>query len=227
MTAPPVQMPFDLPVREALGRDDFFVSPANAAALAQIDAWTTWPQGRLVLAGPSGSGKTHLAHVWAGMSGAPVLPATDLTEASVPGLVETRALVLEDADRAEDETALFHLMNLMAAEGGALLITARAAPSHWATKLPDLRSRLEAAPLARLEAPDDALLRGVLLKHFTDRQFDPPEKLIAYLLPRIERSFEAASQIVSALDAESLARKQPITRSLAARLLDKGPSNTP
>jgi hypothetical protein len=37
----------------------------------------------------------------------------------------------------------------------------------------------------------------------------------------MERSFATARRIVAALDAASLARKKPITRALAAEMLDK------
>jgi hypothetical protein len=46
------QLVFDLPVRPAMGRDDFFVSGSNAGALAQVDGWRDWPFGKLVLVGP-------------------------------------------------------------------------------------------------------------------------------------------------------------------------------
>ena len=59
------QIPLDLPVRAALGREDFLVSEGNALAVAQIDGWRDWPGRRLALVGPEGAGKTHLAAVWA------------------------------------------------------------------------------------------------------------------------------------------------------------------
>lgn len=55
------QLAFDLPIRPALSREDFFISPANALALASLDGWRDWPRGKMVLVGPRGSGKTHLA----------------------------------------------------------------------------------------------------------------------------------------------------------------------
>ena len=59
------QLAFDLPAREAFRREDFFVSPANAVALAAGEAWRGWPSGKMLLVGPQGSGKTHLARLWA------------------------------------------------------------------------------------------------------------------------------------------------------------------
>ena len=58
------QLAFDLPGRVALGRENFFVSPANALAVAALDGWRDWPERRMLLFGPEGAGKTHLAHVW-------------------------------------------------------------------------------------------------------------------------------------------------------------------
>jgi chromosomal replication initiation ATPase DnaA len=70
-----------------------------------------------------------------------------------------------------------------------------------------------------LTAPDDALLRAVLLKLFADRQLAVDEALIAYLVTRIERSFAAAREAVERLDHEALRLKRPVTRALAAEVL--------
>jgi chromosomal replication initiation ATPase DnaA len=45
------------------------------------------------------------------------------------------------------------------------------------------------------------------------------EHLIGYLATRMERSFAAARLIVAKLDAESMGRKRPLTRALAAEVL--------
>ena len=140
------QLRFDLPVRQALGREDFFVSPANAAAVGMIEGWQEWTARKLLLSGPAGSGKTHLAHVWAGLATAQMIAAKDLERADIPALA-TSNIVIEDgheiaADRAGEE-ALFHLHNLALAEGHTLLITASKPPQHWGLVLPDLASRMQ------------------------------------------------------------------------------------
>jgi len=93
------QLAFDLPALVALKRSDFFVSPVNALALAALDGWRDWPQGKMVLVGPAGAGKTHLAHIWAGETGAALLPATAVAGADLPAFGARGALVVEDADR--------------------------------------------------------------------------------------------------------------------------------
>lgn len=207
------QLVFDLPLRPAMGREDFFVSDANAAAVAQIDAWRSWPHGKLVLVGPAGSGKTHLAHVWAAMSGAEILAAQGLDVQSPDRFSSVAALVVENADQvaghADREDALFHLHNALAERGAPLLLTAGDAPNRWVLGLPDLDSRMRQAGLARLAPPDDALLSAVMLKIAHDRALRLTPAILGYALPRIERSFAAIRAFIDALDTRALVAKRP------------------
>jgi chromosomal replication initiation ATPase DnaA len=218
------QLGFDLPGVTALGRADFLVAKSNALAVALVETWQDWPARKQVLCGPEGSGKTHLTHVWASLSGAQIIKAADLTDAKVPAL-SSGPVAVEDvpdiAGQPDCEAALFHLHNLALAEGHSLLMTGTGAPNLWGLALPDLSSRISGTPSATLEPPDDALLAAVLAKLFADRQLTPKADLIPYLTSRIERSFAAARETVALIDAESLARKRPITRRLAAAVLDK------
>ena len=217
------QLAFDLPVRVALGREDYFVSPANALAVAALEGWRGWPLGKMVLVGPAGAGKTHLAHVWASETDAAILPGADLAQADIAAMAG-RAVVVEDAARhtPDTEAALFHLHNHLAQSGGALLLTADRPPRDWGLTLPDLASRVQAAAVTRLPGPDDALLAAVLVKQFTDRQLAVSPTLIPYLVQRMDRSFAAARDLVAALDARALALGRPVTRALAADLLGDG-----
>ncbi|MWB77862.1 chromosomal replication initiator DnaA [Pseudooceanicola sp. 216_PA32_1] len=217
------QLSFDLPVRKALEREDFFVAPANALALAMIDAWPGWPGSKLLLIGPPASGKTHLAHVWAERAGARVIAASALRHEDIPALVTAPVAVEDVPDIGGDaaaEQALFHLHNLVLAEGHSLLMTADRPPARWPLTLPDLLSRAAGAQAATLEPPDDALLVAVLAKLFADRQIVPGPDVIPYLVRRIDRSFASARAAVDALDAQSLAEGRAVTRPLAARVLD-------
>jgi chromosomal replication initiation ATPase DnaA len=213
------QLAFDLPGPTALRREDFFAAPSNALALRTVEGWREWPGQRLLLIGPDGAGKTHLAHIWATLADAVILPAESLSAIDISELA-SRAVAVEDADRiGPAETALFHLHNL-ATTTGALLLTARTPPRDWGLRLPDLISRMQAMPIAQLDAPDDALLSAVLVKLFADRQVAVPTNLIPYLISRMPRSIGAARALVAALDAHALAAGRPITRALAAEVLD-------
>lgn len=211
------QLPLDLAHRPALGRDDFLVAPANAEAVAWLDRWPNWPAPALVLTGPAGSGKTHLAQVFAARSGAVVLE--DLAASRLPDLLgRARAAILEEARTAPEE-ALLHLYNLLAERGGHLLLPAREPPARWGIALADLRSRLLAAPVAALQPPDDSLLAALLVKLFADRQLAVGAEVLAYLVPRLERSFDAAARVVTALDRAALAAHRPVTVPLAREVL--------
>jgi chromosomal replication initiation ATPase DnaA len=102
-----------------------------------------------------------------------------------------------------------------------VLIAAASDPAQWPVKLPDLASRLRALAVARLDPPDDALLRGVLVKHFADRQIGVEEPVISYLMLRMPRSLEAARVLVAEIDSLALVEQAAVTRGLASRVLQR------
>lgn len=221
---PTRQLVFDLALRPSRGREDFYVAPANALALATLDAPASWPSGRMLLIGPEGAGKSHLAAIWAEENDAALIEARILTKDDAPALARQGAVVLEDAEAVAGdparEAALFHLHNLLQAEGGRLLLTAKMPPRDWGLALPDLLSRMSATASVRIEPPDDALLSAVLVKLFADRQLAVPAALIPWLVTHMDRSLAMARRLVTALDARAMAERRAITRPLAAQVLD-------
>jgi chromosomal replication initiation ATPase DnaA len=219
MSTSPRQLALALDHSESFAREDFLTGPSNAAAFNLIERWPDWPDRTLLLVGPEGAGKSHLAAIWAQTSGARLVAARALENVSLPGMLATGALVVEDLSAGRyDERALFHLLNLVREEAGSLLITARLPPAAAAIELNDLASRVRSLPVVNLAAPDDALLRAVIVKLFADRQLAVEESLLAYLVTRIERTFAAARMAVERLDREALRLKRPVTRALAGEL---------
>jgi len=220
----PQQLAFDWPMRVALGREDFFVSDANARAFAMVSAQDSWPEGKLAVVGPKGSGKTHLARVFAQNTGAILLRAAEIApDFSQP---EAHHVVIEDMERLPRaaEEAVFHLHNHLRGRG-RLLLTSDRAPSRWAIALPDLASRMQATTVSGIDDPDDRLLGAVMMKLFQDRQIAPPPALITYLVSRIDRSFAAAARMVADLDAAALAQGREVNVPLARALLDNPPAS--
>lgn len=217
---PPKQLAFDLPLDPRYGREDFLVSPSNEAAYATVERWPDWPDSVLVMTGPEGSGKSHLASIWATRAHAWTTPGREITADKVPHLVSNGALVIEDVHaEPRDEAALFHLLNLSRERGTFVLVTGSASVESWGLRIPDLRSRLRLAPGVSLGAPDDALLRAVLVKLFVDRQLVVDTSVVDYLSLRIERSLARAAEVVATLDREALSRGRRITRPMAAAIL--------
>jgi chromosomal replication initiation ATPase DnaA len=217
---PPRQLAFALGHATSFAREDFLEGPSNAAALAMVERWTDWADRILVVVGPEGSGKSHLAAIWAEVAGARFLAARALAETNLLRALSTGALVIENiAPEAVDERALFHVINLAREHEAFMLVTALAPPSGWRLQVADLASRLRALPVIELGAPDDALLRAVLVKLFADRQLAVGEGVITYLMKRIDRSFAGAREAVERLDREALRLRRRVTRALAAEAL--------
>lgn len=219
----PRQLPLGFPQRPAHGGEDFLVAPPNADAVAWLDRWPDWPQPALVIHGPPGCGKTHLSHVFRAMSGAVAVGSADLTSADPTAVAGSgAAVVVDDAEAVLDsdrERPLLHLYNVLKESGRHMLLTAVRPPAQWRIRLPDLASRMNASLAVAIRAPDEALIQAVLVKLFADRQLKVDADVIAYVLPRMERSFAAVGELAAALDAEALAHRRNITVPLAAGVL--------
>jgi chromosomal replication initiation ATPase DnaA len=203
-------------------RADLVPSQGNREALAWIDRWPDWPAPVLALNGPRGSGKTHLGRIWAAQAKALVLDGADLDGkdvADLAALTEASATLLIDRAERAPERALFHLYNLMRARRGHLLLLSELPPAHWRIALPDLASRLRAAPAVAVAPPDDELLGSIILKQLSDRQLHAGPGVVQYLVSRMERSAEVARRLVAALDQRALAEGREIDRRLAADVL--------
>ncbi len=212
------QLPLAFSHQTATGREDLLVAAPLRAAVSIVDEWPRWPSPVVILVGPQGSGKSHLASIWKNTSAAvAVLPKRGEAAARV---AESGPVLFEDADRAGfDDTELFHLINSVRENGTSLLITTREWPSAWPVTLPDLRSRLKAATVVEIGEPDEDLLGQVLMKLFADRQLYMDDKLVSYIVARMERSLNTAQTIVEKLDHLGLSRGARISRAMAAEVL--------
>jgi len=219
----PRQLPLVFDLRPAYSGEDFLVADCNRDAVGWIDRWPDWPSPALVVHGPAGCGKSHLAEVFRRKSAArsldhQVLAADEPRDpASADG-----AWIVEDCDAylSNDAPApLFHLFNQVREGGGTILLTGRTAAARWPETLADLRSRLNAATSAAIGPPDDQLIAAVVVKLFADRQLRVGVEVVDYALRRMERSFDAARKLVSAVDAAALAERREITVPLVRQVI--------
>ncbi len=218
------QLPFDLGHRLANEREDFWVARSNRDAVAWLDKWPDWQTPALTIFGPAASGKTHLLRVWQRKSAAleilpeniAAVPADQMLGTSSSAMIDDVAQVI--GNRAAEDT-LFHLYNLVKERGGNLLMTADKPVGEWGITLPDLKSRLLAAPAVEVGSPDDELMAVVLSKLFSDRQIFVSQEVVAFILPRIERSFLSLRDIVNKIDRKALAEKRPVTIPLVREVM--------
>ncbi len=189
---------FDLPLPRPVSArgEDFLVGPSNARAVHAIEHWATWPVMAALLVGPRKSGRSLLARLF---------------------VTKTGGTMADDAERIS-EADLFHAWNRAQADHRPLLIVADAPPPEWRVRLPDLRSRLAATPVLRIDPPDDGLIRDLLAYLFDRRSLDARPDLIAWLAKRVERSHLAVIIAVDRLEEAADARR---TRRLSIPLARK------
>jgi len=219
-----VQIPFDIPVREAFEAEDYLVTPSNEAAVHWLDRWPRWPNSHcVILYGTIGCGKTHLSHVWQNKSNA---TSADINDLDMTNLLKVPCnIIIEDIDSLLDTTGvpekLFHLYNWQKETGSSLMLTASQHPKYWPVSLPDLKSRMLAAMALEIGPPDEDLLTAVMVKQFADRQINIPMEVVLFLIPRMERSFEAVRDMVRRIDKLALSQKRKITIPLVRDLLSE------
>src|SRR5271166_3329866 len=195
---------------------DFREAPSNADALAWLRRTPDWPNHRLALWGEAGRGKTHLLYIWATRTGASLWSGAALS--ALPELPPV-GIALDDADAFADETSLLHLLNAAGEARLPVLLAARAPPSRWPVRLPDLASRLRAITAVEIGPPEDTLLRALLARLLAERQLRPPESVQEWLVVRLPRSAAALRAAVERLDAASLDQHRNITVPFAAHVL--------
>lgn len=192
-----IGLPFDWQAQVQTG--SFLVSGANQLVLRHIEGWRDWPIPISILSGPARSGKSTLGRHFSALSG---------------------GLVIDDAEREEDK-ALFHQWNISRDSGRPLLLIGQEAPALWPVALPDLRSRLAAAPHVRIAEPDDALVRQLietgLAMGGSAYAADVPE----WLTRRIERSYGAVADLLVRLNRLSLAASRRISVPMVKEALQR------
>lgn len=202
------------------GAGAFIVGDSNRQAIGLLKQWRSWPGGALALVGPEGSGKSHLAKLWAGEAGALVLSGR-LTVAGAREAFAARdgRLVLDNADRVQDDATLMLVLDLAKAEGGAVLLVGRENPAEWRAELPDLRSRFAALLTTQLGEPDEKLIIELIRRLCRARFIEMKENVAKYAAQHMERSFAAAHALVAEIDNLMTEGSQPVPYDIAAEAL--------
>lgn len=215
-----------LPVREAMGAEDFLIAPPNE----EVASWLlerspqSWASHLFLLWGPAGSGKTHLLSIWAEKCKARRLEVGDPVLAQVAsGEPPAPAFALDAVDvvplSSDKQEWLQHFYNATKALSLPVLVTAQKPPAQWGLSLRDIETRLKSCQTLALHEPDDDLMRGLLLKLFSDRQLLVEAGVVDYLAPRLERTGAAVKQIVALLDEAALETGRKISVPFVQKIL--------
>ena len=171
-------------------------------ALAALRRWRDWPEPELALTGEPFSGRTRLARVWASEAGAALITGSDLSKADIDviGNLSVAALAIDDADQCVDGRNLLAAINLCRERKAPLLLTGRTDPSSWFDWPGDLRSRLQAMPVAKIGAPDEETLALVLIEECARRFMVLPTDAAAYLAQRVERAWTSVALLADEIE---------------------------
>lgn len=191
-----------LPLDELLpGSVSSLIVTASNADIANAMAHSSeWPGRCAILIGPPRSGKSLFARYFA---------------------MKSNGMVIEDADGA-GEQSLFNAWNRAQQQAQPLLLTSGFAPSRWNIMLADLRSRLSAALLMQIPAPDDELAGQLIQKHLNDRGTAIGAEALTYAIRRIKRSYSAIENFAIAANALSLADGGPVNLIRVKKIINPG-----
>ncbi len=215
---PSRQIPLRFP-ESRLNFEDMEITGANRAICAAIRKPERWPYHAFCLIGPQGGGITTLAYAWGEERNAKYIAAHELGAldlGDVEKLTETD-LVVDDVDALADTETLLLLLSGIQRHNKHILLAAHSVPSLWRVQSPDLKSRLQAAPLAELPAPDEDLMRARLKRAFLRSVLDLPKSVEDYLVTRLGLDYSLIEQTAEILAGASGDR--PLTIPLAREIL--------
>ena len=211
------QLYFDMDSEPSFDESNFVVTQSNQDAFKHINKWPEWANN-IVLFGDAGVGKSHLAHIWLKRSNGIRL---DLDEINTKIIGKYKNVLIEDIDSNHiNHENLFHLINLIREIEGFLLLTSKVSPTSLVTKIPDLNSRIRSFSPVKINKPDDYLLEIMILKIFSDKNIIVDEKVIKFLLKRVERSISGIILLIQKINEKSLEEKRPITVPLVSELIN-------
>ena len=201
---------------------DTFFAGRNEATLATLAALRHALDGNehfVYLWGPRGSGKSHLLRAFAADAARNGTPATYIAAGeSMPA--DASVVAADDAHQLDmvGQLALFDLYNRFRTRGGMLLSAGDRPPAELPLR-EDLRTRLGAGVVLRVEPLSDEEKRAALSEHGRQRGLALAPELIDYLLTHVTRDMGTQMAVVDTLDRVSLERKRPITQPLLREVL--------
>lgn len=217
------QLYFNMDSDPSFDESNFVVTQSNQDAFEHITKWPEWTINNIVLFGDAGVGKSHLAHIWLKRSNGIRL---DLDEINTKIIEKYKNLLIEDIDSNQiKHHNLFHVINLVKEIEGFLLLTSKTSPTSLITKIPDLNSRIRSFSPVKINKPDDYLLEIMILKIFSDKNIMVDEKVIKFLLKRVERSISGIILLIQKINEKSLEEKRPITVPLVSELINSSEDN--
>ena len=195
---------------ENFKKEDYYISKNNKYIFDLLMQWPKWNKNFLNISGEKFSGKTHLMNIFINKFQGIKLEAGSLDNEKITEIKFNQNIILENLDEEVDENLVYSLINSIELDNKYLIVTSCKSIVDINFKLIDLRSRTKNFLLYNIPKPDDELIFALLLKNFSDRQISIDEKLINYIIKRIDRSYGKIFDFIYKIDEMSLKKKKSI-----------------
>ena len=210
----------DFGVEESFDENDYFVTKSNYFAKNIIETWPKWEKKIVNLTGEKYSGKTHLSTIFKKKSNALYLYGNNINNQTLKKIKLSGNIIIENLQENVDERLLYSIFNLVEQDNKYLLISSIKPIDTMRFSLPDLVSRLKNCIIAKIEQPDDDLIYAIILKNFSDRQIKLDNKIIDYIIRRIDRSYSKMHEFIYKIDELSLKKKQSINFKIIKEIIN-------
>jgi len=189
---------------------DFYVSSSNEHSFSLLNSWPKWDKNFINLIGERFSGKSHLINIFLEKNKGIKINSEDVNEDFLQEIKIHEKIIVEDLTEKINENLLFTLINIIDQDNKYLIVTSTIPIVDFNFKLNDLNSRSTNFILSEIEKPGDDLIYALLLKNLSDRQISIDQKLIEFIIKRIDRTYGKISDFIYKIDEISLKRKKPI-----------------
>ena len=189
---------------------DFYVSNSNEHSFSLLNSWPNWNKKFINLIGEKFSGKSHLINIFLAKNKGIKINSDDISNDFLQKIKIYENIVVEDLTEKIDENLLFTLINIIDQDNKFLLVTSTKPIVDFKFKLKDLNSRSNNFILSKIDKPSDDLIYALILKNLSDRQISIDQKLIEFIIKRIDRTYGKISDFIYKIDEISLKRKKPI-----------------
>ena len=128
-------------------------------------------------------------------------------------------IIIENITEELDENLFYSLIDTIDKYNKFLILTSNKSLNELNLKLDDLKSRLKNCLYAKIQKPDDILIKALITKNLADYQINLDSKLVDYISKRITRSYLKIREFVCTINEISLKKKKPINLKIIKEIL--------
>ncbi|TQV84532.1 DnaA regulatory inactivator Hda [Aliikangiella coralliicola] len=225
-----LQLPLNVQLNDNANFDNF-LSGDNLQLVEKLTKLTATSAEFIFVWGSAESGKTHLAqalcnHFNQQAWSAAYLPLAnrDLSAEILDGMSVMELVCIDDLASVEKDKAweegLFDLYNNLKLEQKNLVVFSASPPAKSSIKLADLKSRLSAMEIYKIEPLNDEQKITLLQKRAANRGMDVPADVAKFILSRQSRSVSDLIDILDQIDHSSMVLQRKVTIPLIKEILD-------